>query len=562
MKFTHTMHNDYLSLLPLGGVGDVTKNMYVYEYQNSILLVDCGLGFADETMLGVDLLLPDISYLLQAIKSGKKIVGMLITHGHEDHMGGLPFILPQLPEFPIFATPFSAAMANKKLQEFGSTKKIQEVPFGPGQEIKLGPFAASFIRVTHSVPDTSHIFIKTPIGNFYHGSDYKFDVAPFDKQVSDLDAIKKAGDSGILALLTDCLGAEREGTTPSEENMENHFLEVMQRATGKVVITTYSSHINRLNQILWAAEKAGRRVCFVGRSLIHAIDVAKTMKRIAMPKGMEAQIDDLKFIKPSNLVLLVAGSQGQENSALTRIVGGIHKDVQLLSNDVVIFSSDTIPGNEVLVNSVIDAIAKREIPVFYSGISHDFHVSGHASQDEMVQLLSLTHPKYVIPISGNYRHMVAYKRLAKKHGYQNDNVLLFENGQEYLFSTRGVRLGKKYPVKTIYVDEISGEEIEDFVLLDRQKLSTEGIVVIMAEVDEETGKLFQDPDIIARGFSAADSNAVRKIVVRSVKNAFQRNPKQLRNSVFVRKLIRDVAEREISQKLRRKPLILPVIVEM
>ncbi len=556
------MISDNLSFIPLGGVGTVTKNMYVYEYQNQILLVDCGLGFADETMLGVDLLLPDISYLLQAVKSGKRIIGMGISHGHEDHMGGLPFILPQLPEFPIFGTPFTAAMANKKLQEFGIINKVQPVAFGESKEIKLGPFALHFIRVTHSVPDTSHIFIKTPIGNFYHGSDYKFDNTPFDNQASDFAGIQKAGDAGVLALMTDCLGSEREGITPSEQGMEKNFLEVMQKATGKVIVTTYSSHINRLNQIVWATEKAGRRICFVGRSLIHAIEVAKMEKKIFIPKGMEAQIDDLKFIKPSGLVLLVAGSQGQENSALTRIVDGVHKDVQLASNDVVIFSSDTIPGNEVLVNSVIDEIARQEITVYYSGISHDFHVSGHASQDEMVKLLSLVRPKYIVPISGNYRHMAAYKRLAKKHGFPNSNILLAQNGQEYLFSQQGLRPGKRYPIKTVYVDQISGEEIEDFVLLDRQRLSTEGIVVIMAEVDEDTGKLFQDPDIIARGFSAADTNAVRKIVSRSVRNAFQRNQKQLKNSVFIRKLIRDIAEREISQKLKRKPLILPVVVEM
>lgn len=553
---------DNLSFIPLGGIGNVTKNMYVYEYNNQILLVDCGIGFADETMLGVDLLLPDISYLLQAVKSGKKIVGMLLSHGHEDHMGGLPFILPQLPEFPVFATPFSASLANKKLQEFGDGKKVQAIDFGERQEVKLGAFSAYFIRVTHSVPDTSHIFIKTPIGNFYHGSDYKFDNQPFDGQVSDLDGIKKAGDQGIVALMTDCLGSERPGTTPSEKGMENHFLEVMQRATGKVVITTYSSHINRLSQIIWAAEKAGRRICFVGRSLIHAVDVAKIAKRIQMPKGMEAQIDDLKFIKPSNLVLIVAGSQGQENSAMTRMVAGIHKDVSLLRQDVVIFSSDTIPGNEVLVNGVIDEISRQEIPVFYSEITHDFHVSGHASQEEMKKLLSLTHPKYVVPISGNYRHMAAYKRLAKKNGYDDGHVLLAENGQEYIFMSNSLRLGKKYPSKTIYLDQISGEEVEDYVLLDREKLSTEGVVIVMAEVDEETGKLFQDPDIIARGFSATDTNAVRKIVGKSVRNAFQRNPKQLKNTPFVRKLIRDVAEREISQKLKRKPLILPVVIEI
>ena len=556
------MNTDTLSFIPLGGMGDVTKNLYVYEYNGQILIVDCGLGFADETMLGVDLLLPDISYLEQAVKSGKKIVGALISHGHEDHMGGLPFIIPQLPDFPIFGTPLTAAFANKKLKEFGLAKQVQVINFGETQELKLGPFAAYFIHVTHSIPDTSHIVIKTPVGNFYHGSDYKFEEHPFDGKISDLESIKKAGDAGLLAVMTDCLGSERSGTTPSEQGMEQKFLEVFQKARGRVFVTTYSSHINRLSQIIWAAEKAGKQICFVGRSLINAVEIGKTNKRLTIPKGMEVQVQDARFSKPNNIVLVVAGSQGQENSALTRIVNGIHKDIRLEKEDVIIYSSDPIPGNETLVNNVIDDIARQGIAVFYSAITPDFHVSGHSSQEEMAKLLSLTHPKFVVPISGDFRHMAAYKRMAKKQGFQDNQILLPENGQELIFSSQGVQKGKKYPVRTIYVDEISGEEVEDYVLLDRQKLSTEGIVVVMAEIDEETGKLFQEPDIIARGFSTTDTNALRRLISRSVKNALQRAPKKGFNSVLMRKLIRDAAEREVSHKLKRKPLILPVVIEI
>lgn len=556
------MNDNFLSFIPLGGIGDVTKNMYVYEYQDQILLVDCGLGFADETMLGVDLLLPDIDYLLQAVKSGKKIVGMLITHGHEDHMGGLPFILPQLPDFPIFATPVSASFANKKLKEFGFAKQVEVINFGQGQEVRVGPFSASFIRVTHSIPDTSHILIKTPIGNFYHGSDYKFDNQPFDGQASDMEGIQKAGDSGILALMTDCLGAERTGTTPSEHGMENRFLEVMQNATGKVLITTYSSHINRINQILWAAEKAGKQVCFVGRSLIHAVEIGKTMKRINIPKGMEIQIDSVRHVKPNNVVLVVAGSQGQENSALTRIVLGTHKDIRLEQNDMIVFSSDPIPGNEVMVNNLIDEISKREVNVLYSDITREFHVSGHGSQEEMARLLSLTRPKFAVPISGNFRHMAAYKKFAEKEGLGSERILLLENGQEMIFSSEGVRKGKKYPIRTVYVDEISGEEVEDYVLVDRQKLSTEGIVVIMAELDSDNGNLLQEPDIIARGFSGSDTNVLRKIIGKAIRRALPQNHKKLSNMLFARKLVRDVAEREINQKLHRKPLVLAAVIEI
>lgn len=558
----HMSPSDTLSFIPLGGIGDVTKNMFVYEYKGQILIVDCGLGFADETMLGVDLLLPDITYLKQAVSQGKRIVGMLITHGHEDHMGGLPFILPQLPEFPVFATEFSAAMANRKLKEFGLVKEIQIAEFGLEKEIKIGPFAASFIRVTHSVPDTAHILIKTPIGNFYHGSDYKFDDQPFDGKATDFQSIQKTGELGILALMTDSLGAERSGTTPSEYGMEQHFLDIFKKATGKVFVTTYSSHINRINQILWATEKAGKKICFVGRSLIHAVETGKAAKRIIMPKDLEVPLEGLKFVKPNNLVLLVAGSQGQENSALTRIVNGTKREIQLEKNDIVIFSSDTIPGNEVLVNTLIDAIAKKGSTVLYSNITHDFHVSGHGSQEEMIKLLSLTKPRFAVPISSNFRHMSAYKRLAEGQGIKSQQILLGEDGLEFIFSKDTMKLGKRFPARTIYVDEISGEEIEDYVLMDRQKLSTEGVVIIMAEIDGQTKQLLQDPDIIARGFSAADSNALRRVIGRPIKNAMQKNPSRIANTVVTRKLIRDVAEREIAQKLKRKPLIMPVVIEI
>jgi len=554
------MNTNSLSYIPLGGVGDVTKNLHVYEFQGQILIIDCGLGFADETMLGVDLLLPDISYLLQALKSGKKIVGMALTHGHEDHIGALPFILPQLPDFPIYSTPFATSLANRKLQEFGLVKKINSVNFG--EEIVLSPFTIRFIRVTHSIPDTSHIFIKTPAGNLYHGSDYKFDENPFDGNVSDFASIQKAGEEGVLCLLTDCLGSERAGTTPSEFGMEKKFLEVMEKTPGKVIITTYSSHINRINQILWAAENANRKVCFIGRSLLQTVDVAKSTKRITMPQGLEVQKDDLDNIKPGSLVLLVAGSQGQENSALSRIVDDVHRDTRLEKGDSVIFSSDTIPGNEILVNSLIDEISKKGINVIYSGITHDFHVSGHASQDEMIKLLSLTKPKFIVPISGNFRHIASYKKMAIKTGFNESQIIFGSDGQELILSPEKISFGKKYPTNTIYVDEISGEEVEEYVLLDRQKLSTEGVVIILAEIDEDTKKLLEEPDIIARGFSDTDRNILRKIIGRPIRNVLAKNPNQIKNTIFTRKLIRDTAEREIFKKLHRKPLILPVVIEI
>ncbi|HET9947185.1 MAG TPA: ribonuclease J [Patescibacteria group bacterium] len=550
---------DTLSLIPLGGVGNVTKNMYIYEYKDQILLVDCGLGFADETMLGVDLLMPDISYLL---KTQKKIVGMLITHGHEDHMGALPFILPQLPEFPIFATPLTAAFANGKLKEFGITRKVQTIEFGPKQEVKIGVFSAYFMRVTHSVPDTSHIFIKTPVGNIYHGSDFKFDLTPADGKKTDFAEIVAAGNAGVLAMLSDSLGAEREGQTPSEEKLAESFDREMARCKGKMIITTYSSNISRLNQAIWAAQKYHKQVCFVGRSLIKNIEIAKQLGLIVMPKGMEVRIDQLRKIKDTNVVLFVAGSQGQENSAMTRIANGQHKDITLRPQDSVIFSSDPIPGNEVMVNSLVDTIARVGARVMYTDISREFHVSGHGSAQELMLLMSLVRPQFVVPIGGTYKQMVAYKGLARRQGFADRQIMLLDNGQEMVLGQNQAHLGQRYPVRNVYVDQISGEEVESFVLRDRQKISSDGIIVLMAEIDSETGGLLSDPDIITRGFSTADAQEAKKILLRELKKTLVPQSKKSQNWAYLRKIITDVSEKALNKELKRKPLILPAIIEL
>lgn len=552
---------DVLSFTPLGGVGDVTRNMYLYQWKDQILIVDCGLGFADETMLGVDLLIPDISYLLQAVKSGKKIVGLLITHGHEDHMGALPFILPQLPDFPIFATPFTAALANEKLKEFGVNRKVQTVSFGNGQEVKLGPFAASFLRVTHSVPDSSHIVIRTPAGTIYHGSDYKFDHTPYDGKLTDFDCITEVGKQGVLALMSDCLGSERKGSTPSEKGLDGLFSEVMAKTQGKCIITTYSSNISRLNQAIDAAIKNKRQVCFIGRSLIKTADVAKRMGLMKIPKGMEIRIDQIKHKKERDLLLLVAGSQGQENSAMTRIANGIHKEVKMTSRDTVIFSSDTIPGNEILVNQLLDTIARLNVKTYYSAITPEFHVSGHGSQEDMVRLLSLTKPKYVVPISGTFKQMVAYREIARSAGYPDNTIFLGDDGQELLLSAQMARFGQRSPNRHVYVDEISGEEVESYVLRDRQKLSQEGVIVVMVEVDSANGTLVNPPDVIARGFSEAETESIKKTIVKTVQNKL-RPSGRVTNWMHIRNMIGDACERALHDTFKRDPLVLPVVIEV
>lgn len=547
-----------LKLIPLGGVGEVTKNMYLYEYKDQILIVDCGLGFPSESMLGVDLLLPDITYLL---KTKKKIVGMVLSHGHEDHMGALPFVLPQLTQnFPIFGSNFTAALANEKLSEFGVKTKVQVTKFS--SEISLGEFKFTLIRVTHSVPDTAHVFIKTPLGNFYHGSDYKFDPTPFDKKVSDLVKIEEAGKEGILCLLSDCLGSERPGRTVSESTLLESFEKELKDCRGKFIVTTFSSNIARINQVIEASQNAGRKICFVGRSLIKAKDVAKDLGYLHLKPGFEIKLEQVKNYKDQDLTLVIAGSQGQEASAMSRVANGEHREVKLNSNDVVVFSADPIPGNEIYVYELIDTLTKKDIKVLYSDVSNNFHVSGHGSQDEITELVKLTKPKKLFPIGGNYRHMYGYRNLATDLGYKKQDVLWPEEGQELIFNKEGVRYGQTIALKNVYVDEVSGEEMESFVLRDRQMLSEGGIVIIMAQVSASAGQLVQPPDIIIRGFTPADAKKLNARLVADINNALKNNKRRVTNWQHIKKLIGDISQRRIYKDLHHNPLVVPIVIEV
>jgi len=550
-----------ISLIPLGGITNVTKNMYLYVYKNEVLIVDCGIGFADETMLGVDLMLPDISFLLDLLAQGKKIVGMAITHGHEDHMGALPYILPQLPQFPIYATPLTAGLANEKLKEFQIGQRIQAVEFNGG-ELKIGSFTISFIRVTHSVPDTSHVFIKTPLGNIYHGSDFKFDLTPYDGKKTDFQKIVSAGQQGIMCLLSDCLRSEKEGYTPSELTLSDSFEKEINKCEGKFFVTTYSSNISRLNQVVDVARKHGRKVCFVGRSLNRAKEVAQNLGYMKLERGLEVEIDQLRNFKDQNLALIVAGSQGQENSALTRIVGGENRDIKIGPKDTVVFSADPIPGNEISINSLIDNISQTGARVIYSDVFSDFHVSGHASSLEAMLLMELAKPKRLLPIGGTYRQMVAYKSLAKKQGYAPNDVILADNGLEVLLGQNSWNFGRKINLKNVYVDNVSGEEVESFVLRDRQKIAKEGVIVILVEIDGSTGQLANTPVVVIRGLSGQEAEDITKELQSLIKNVLSQKKEKIKNWIYVRKTLGDEAERYLSRHLKRRPLVLPVVMEV
>lgn len=547
-----------LKYLPLGGMGFVTKNMHLYEYNDQVLIVDCGLGFADETMIGVDLMLPDVSYFQK--NPNKKIIGIAITHGHEDHLGALPYILPQLPgKFDIFATPLTASFANEKLKEFGVPNRVKSINFD--KDILLGPFMISFIRMTHSVPDTSNIFIKTPVGNFYHGSDFKFDFTPYDGKKSDVAKIVRKADEGILALMSDSLGAERDGFTPSEIPIGAKIYNEMRDTQGKFIFTTYSSNISRLNQVLDAARQLNRRVCFVGRSLIKAKDIAVQMGYMTIDKNMEIDLKEIRNYNDKQIVLVVAGSQGQPTSALSRITNGDNRDITINSKDTVVFSSDPIPGNEVAINALIDEIAKLGGRVLYSSVTNGLHVSGHGSKNDLSLLMSLVRPQKVVPIGGTYKHMVAYRDLARKNGFADRDILLPDDGQEIVFSKNDAKLGKKIPLQNVYVDQVSGEEVETFVLRDREKISKQGLVIVMCEIDT-FGGLIDNPNIISRGFSAAEGLDVSKGISNELRNVLKPKPSKISDWNYLRKTIGNVSEKYLLAKLKRRPLVITVVIEV
>lgn len=552
--------NDKLTFISLGGIGDVTKNMYAYILGSEILLVDCGIGFADKNLPGVDLLIPDITYLKTELGKGKRIVGMLLSHGHEDHIGALPFILPQLPNFPIYGSTLTAALANEKLAEFGIDTRVTEINFSQ-PPIKLGVFSAEFIRMTHSIIDAANIFIRTPAGNYYHGSDFKFDFTPVDGRESELQKIAKAGMEGVTCLMSDCLGAERRGHSESELAIKSSFEDAFRKTRGKVFVTTYSSNISRLNQAVETAISQGRRVCFMGRSLLKSRDVGRSLGYMKFNRKFEIKPHEVGKFKPDQVMILVAGSQAQETSALTRIANNDDRDIQINRGDTVIFSSDPIPGNEENIYALVDLLSRRGAKVIYSDITSEFHVSGHGSENDLKLLISLTHPKYLAPIGGTFRQMVAYREIAKAMGYPEGATFLLDSGQELTFDNKNARLGKKTQTATVFLDDITGEEVENYVVVDRARISKEGLIIVIVQIRAADGQVSLPVDILTKGLVYEKKDELAKNIESTLKKRFSGRTEPVSGLGYYKKTIEKTAE-EILYREGRSPLVVPVIIEV
>lgn len=549
-----------LRIIPLGGIGSVTKNMFVYEYEDEMLIVDCGIGFPALNMQGVDLLIPDASYLHEQLEAGKKIVGMFFSHGHDDHIAASGYILSQLPEFPIYAAPLTAAFAESRMRDHHVERPINVIR--DREPVTLGYFTVETIAMTHSVPDTKHLIIRTPEGVVYHGSDFKLDTNPVDGVVPDYDAITEVAKEGLLCMLIDCLRIENTTMTQSESTVRAAIEREMMHVEGKVVVTLMSSHIHRIQQVVDAAISVGRKLVFVGRSVEQNVESAMNLKKLRLlPKDI---VDKRKTdsVPDEKLCMIVAGSQGQEGSSLMRAVFGEHPMLQISKQDKVIFSADVIPGNELAFYGAIDELAKNGIDVVYPDIRHDLHVSGHASAVEQQQLIELGKPKYLFPIGGAYRHQKLFADLAKDIGYSASHVLLPKDGQVIEFENNQHNWGETLLLRELMVDGKGIGDVGTMVLSDRKIMSQDGMLVLV--IPRILGEYqLKEIQVVSRGFIYMRDNeefvAEIKVMVAEIMSELIRDGEKANE---MKRRIEKRLTRRLDKMIGRTPLIMTVFVDL
>ncbi len=547
-----------LRLIPLGGMGEIGKNLYLYEYEDTIILVDCGLAFPDETTLGVDIIIPDISYL-RARRSAVKAV--LITHGHEDHVGALPHILPELPGVPVYASTLARGLLANKLKEFKVTTNPLR-PLDPGGRLEVGPFTIEPFRVGHSIPDAMGYAIHSPVGTVIHTGDFKFDQTPADGKTADFAMLAKFGAQGVLALVSDSTRAEAPGYTPSEQVVGQAFKGIISSAPGRVIIATFASNIARIQQVLDAAAEFHRKVAVVGRSMEQNVKIARDLGYLKFPTPLLAKEEIARRTKEP-LVIATTGAQGEPMAGLAKMANGEHRNVEIQNGDTVIVSASPIPGNEEAVGRTIDNLFRSGANVIYHSIAQ-VHVSGHASQEELKMMLALTKPKYFVPMHGDMRMQVAHGRLATQMGVPPSAVFIIDNGTPVEFSADGsARRGKPVEHGSVFVDGSSVGEISEIVLRDRRTLADDGIVVVIATIDARTGKPVGRPALVTRGFlnGDEDNKLVEETITIALK-AIQHKGDRGAEVGLIKAQLSESVSRFLGKETRRRPLVVPVVVEV
>ena len=548
-----------IKIIPLGGLLEIGKNITVFEYENEIIIVDCGIAFPEDDMLGVDLVIPDITYLE---KNKEKIKGTIITHGHEDHIGGIPYFLKQI-NVPIYATKLTAGLIRNKLEEHKLLKSTKIRIVNQGEKISLGKMKVEFIRSCHSIPDAVALAIHTPVGVIVHTGDFKVDYTPIDNQKMDIGRLAELGNKGVLALLSDSTNSERKGYTMSESTVGDVFDKLFLNCTKRIVVATFASNIHRIQQIVDSAVKYNRKVSVCGRSMINVIQTAVELGYINVPENTFIDIDMIKNYTDEQLVILTTGSQGEAMSALTRMASGEHRKVEITPNDLVIISATPIPGNEKLVSKVIDDLMQTGAEVVYSSLA-DVHVSGHACQEEQKLMLSLVRPKFFLPVHGEYRQLMVHARTAVSLGIPPENIFIMNNGRVMEINENSAKMAGTVQSGRILVDGLGVGDVGNIVLRDRQHLAQDGLIIIVLTMDSATGEVLAGPDIISRGFVyVRESENLMDEVKRTVqRELYKCEEKGIKDWSSIKSSLKDGLRDYVFAKTKRNPMILPIIMEV
>jgi ribonuclease J len=548
-----------LRILPLGGVGEIGKNMYVFEYGEDIVVIDCGLMFPDEEMFGIDLVVPDVTYLKER---REQVRAFLITHAHEDHVGGLPYVLKEFPGVPVYASTLARGLLGNKVKEH----KLHDNPLralDPGDELEIGPFTVVPFRVSHSIPDAMGIALRTPVGTVVHTGDFKFDHTPVDGKHSDFATLARLGEEGVICLLSDSTRAENPGYTPSERTVGEAFREIMEGLDGRVIVATFASNIARIQQVVDAAATFDRMVAVIGRSMEQNTRIASDLGYLKFDADRLVSKDKINDVQPDKLVIATTGAQGEPMSGLARMANRDHRFVEIQPGDTVIVSASPIPGNEEYVARTIDNLFKAGANVFYHTIRRA-HVSGHGSQEELKLMLGLTKPRYFIPIHGEFRMQVQHGRLAIDTGVKPENVFIIENGTPIEIAADGsARRGNPVAAGYVFVDGLSVGDVGEIVLRDRRALANDGMFLIVVQVDKQTGKVVGRPEIVTRGFvHGNEEDPIIEEAARRVIQAVQTPGDHISEVALLKAQIKDGVSRFLYEQTKRRPMVFPVVVEV
>ena len=559
------MTGEALRISPLGGVGEVGKNSTLVELGEDMIIVDAGVKFPETELHGVDLVVCDYTYVAERLD---RLLGIVFTHGHEDHIGGLPYLIMQIDPhdpIPIYGTPLTLGLISVKLKEHGMLGRVIQIAIREGQRARLGPFDVEPVAVNHSIPDAVGLVIRTPAGVLFHTGDFKFDPTPVQGRTTDNARLRQLGDEGVLVLLSDCVRVEQPGWTASEAGVREALEQLIGAAPGRVLVTTFASNIGRLCEVVRSAHKLGRKTGVVGRSMEENLRVARELGFLQIPDGSLVELRELNDLPPEKIVLLSTGSQGEPTSVMSRIARGDHPLVKIQANDTVIFSASPVPGNEESVARSIDNLFRRGARVIYQMIDPRVHVSGHASREELRHLLDLVRPRYLIPLHGEHRMLWLLRELAVESGIPRQNVFLTEIGNVVAFSAEGAQREEAIQSGSVLVDGLTIGEVTNVVLRDRRRLAADGVLFVSVTLDRETGELLSGPDFVSRGFLQVDSDEsdglfdeARERVTKALEGDTARQPDV---SYLVGK-VRDTLNSFVYERTRRRPMILPLVTEV